>query len=135
MMKNGTFLAGFLSFALVSVASAQSTVAPAGDGDHYTKSQLNKMVQEAHTPEQYEALASYYGQQQENYHQKAKEVHHEWVRQWSYNMSRFAKYPAPADSARNLYQDYVKKAAEAGAFFEKYSQLAQPAGPAMQQRM
>jgi uncharacterized protein YukE len=93
------------------------------------------MVQEAHTPEQYEALASYYGEQQESYHQKAKEVHHEWVHQWSYNMSRFAKYPSPADSAKNLYEDYVRKAAEAGAFFAKYSQLAQPADPAMQQRM
>ena len=132
MMKKGFFLGSILSFALVGVGSAQGTVASAGGGDHFTNSQLKKMAQQAHTPEQYGALASYYGMQQENYHQQAKEVDHEWMHQWLYNTSRAAKYPTPADSARNLYISYVKKAAEAGALSAKYSQLAELTAPSMQ---
>lgn len=134
-MKRGLFLGSILSFALVSVGVAQGTGASAEGGDHYTQSQVKKMAQEAHTPEQYKALASYYGNQQQAYHQQAKEEHSEWVRRNEITTSLYAKYPSPSDSARNLYQYYAWKASKAGALSAKYSQLAEPTGPATQQHM
>jgi hypothetical protein len=133
IIKGGFFLGSILSFALMSVGNAQSAIPSVGDGDHYTKSQLKKMAQEAHTPDQYRDLATYYWDQQNNYHQRAKAVHHEWVSQWQTTPYHPAKYPTPADAARNLYNDYVSKAAEAGALAAKYGQMAESVSPAAQQ--
>jgi len=41
-------------------------------------------------------------------------------------MSMAAKYPRPADSARNLYEYYMYKANKAGALEAKYTNLAAP---------
>jgi hypothetical protein len=135
MMKKSFLLGSVLSFALVSVASAQSAVASTGDGEQYTHSQLKQLVREARTRDQFEALASYYAQQQQIYRQQAKAVFHEWISQWQMSGSHFNKYPTPADSARNRYEDYVAKASEAGELFAKYSELAEPTPPSTQQQM
>lgn len=135
MIKKSFLVTSVLSFALMGVASAQGNPASAADGDHYNHSQLKQLEREAHTTEQFLALASYYGQQQQVYHQQAKAVFHEWISQWQMSGSHFAKYPTPADSARNRYEDYVAKASEAGALFEKYSELAEPTPASTQQQM
>jgi len=133
MMKKRFFVTSVLSFALMCVANAQGNFASTADRDHYTHSQLKQLVREAHTTEQFLALASYYGQQQQVYHQQAKAVFHEWIGQWQMSGSHFAKYPTPADWARTRYEDDVAKASEAGALFAKYSELAEPAPASTQQ--
>jgi hypothetical protein len=135
MMKRSFFAASILSFALASFGSAPSAFSQAGNGEHYTKSQLKRLAQDAHTPEQYKTLAAIYGTQQKDYLRQADEAKQEWLRRSQITTSLYAKYPRPADSARNLYEYYVVKASEADALSAKYSLLAEPIGPAAQQRL
>jgi len=130
MMKKGFLAASALSLILVSVGSAQGAVSPTEDGDQYTQAQLKQLAREAHTTEQYNALANYYEKRSKDYLQQAAEERHEWVRRSQNVMGLFAKYPRPVDSARYLYEYYFEKASEAGALSAKYSQLANPAAPA-----
>jgi len=97
---------------------------------HYTQAQLKQMARDAHTPEQYNALAGYYEKQQSDYLHQATEEKQEWVRRSQNIVSIAAKYPRPVDSARYLYEYYAYKAAEAGQLAAKYSQLSAPGVPA-----
>jgi hypothetical protein len=85
---------------------------------------LKQLVVNAHSPEQYEALASYYGGQRDSYLQQAAKANKEWV-QLSQNVtSHPSKYPTPADWARNYYEYYMSKASKAGTLEAKYSHMA-----------
>jgi hypothetical protein len=132
-MKGIFFATSILSIALVSTGSAQGSIPSAEDGDHYTRAQLKQLTREAHTPEQYRTLAGYYEKQHKDYLQQAVEEKQEWVRRSQNIMGVAAKYPRPVDSARYLYEYYVKKAAEAGLLSAKYTQLAEPAAPTTKQ--
>ncbi len=134
-MKGTYVAASILTLALIGAVTAQGSVAAAQDGDHVSKAQLKQMAREAHSPEQYEALAHYYDIQQQDYLKLAKDARHEWVLRLQMTTSFYARYPRPADSARNLYEYYLEKASKAGARSAKYSQLAEPSGAAAQQRM
>ena len=118
-----------LSLAFAGVGYAQGTVSSSETGAHYTKAQVKQLVLSAHAPEQYTALASYFGAQKTNYLQQAAEEKKEWV-QLSQNVtSAAAKYPRPADSARNLYEYYMSKATEAETLEAKYSRLTASNAP------
>ena len=125
-MTRSLIAAGILSFALAGAGSAQGTASSGEIGTHYTQAQLKQMAREAHTPEQYRALVSYYGTEQKDYLQQAAEEKQEWIRRNQNTMGVAAKYPRPVDSARNLYEYYRYKASEAGELAAKYSQLAAP---------
>ncbi len=118
------------TLALATLGSAQTTASSPGSGTHYTQAQLKKLAQDAHTPGEYGALASYYGQQQQYYLAQATDEKQEWARRSANIMLTAAKYPRPVDSAHYLYDYYTYKAAEAGQLAAKYSQLAAPANPA-----
>jgi hypothetical protein len=135
VMKGTYVAASILTLALIGAVSAQGLVASAQDGDHVSKAQLKQLAREAQSPEQYEALAHYYDIQQNDYLRQAKDARHEWISRLQFTTSLFAKYPRPADSARNLYESYVEKASKAGALSARYSQLAEPSSAAAQQRM
>jgi hypothetical protein len=116
----------FLSLAFACVGYAQSTASSSETGAYYTKAQLKQLMNSAHTPEQYTALASYFDKQRADYLQKAEERRKKWV-QLSQNVtSAAAKYPRPADSVRNYYDFYMHKAAEASTLEAKYNHLASP---------
>jgi hypothetical protein len=125
-MKNNILAASVLTLALVTAASATALASPADNSSQPTSAQLKQMAKDAHTPEQYTALAQSYGQLQKSYLDKAAEEKQEWDRRSQNVMSIAAKYPRPVDSARNLYEYYSYKASEAGALAAKYSQLAAP---------
>jgi len=108
------------------VANAQVAASSAENGTHYTQAQLKQLARDAHTPAQYSALAVYYGNQQNDYLQKAAEEKQEWIRRSQNAVSIAAKYPRPADSARYLYEYYTTRAAESGQLAAKYSQLPAP---------
>jgi len=129
-MKRILIAAGILSFALAGVGSAQETASSAANGTHYTQGQLKQLVRDAHTPKQYRTLADYYAGRQNNYLRQAEEEKQEWVRRSQNIMGVAAKYPRPADSARNLYEYFTYKASETGALAVKYSQLAAQEPPA-----
>ncbi|WP_263354728.1 hypothetical protein [Acidicapsa acidisoli] len=126
-MKQSSVTACILSLALATLGNAQGTASSKQTGEHYTQSQLKKLVNEAHTPDQYDVLAHYYGNEQQSFLQKAADEKQEWARRSQFTTSISAKYPRPVDSARNLYEYYAYKASEAGVLSEKYLRLASPA--------
>jgi hypothetical protein len=89
------------------------------------------MVAEAHTPEQYKALASYYSARRDDYLQQAAEAKKDWELKSKGVTGRIGKYPRPMDSARSFYEYNMSKASEAGALEAKYSQMAAPGTPAL----
>ncbi|MGA2850891.1 MAG: hypothetical protein ABSE46_17975 [Terracidiphilus sp.] len=134
-MNGRIVVAGILTFAFVGVGTAQGAVGAGGDDSHVSQGQLKRMAREAHTPEQYKALAVSYEVAQKDYLKQAAEAKQEWIRLTPITGSLYAKYPRPADSAKNLYECDVEKASRAGALSQKYAQLAEPAGNATQQQM
>jgi hypothetical protein len=126
-MKNSLLAASILTITLVTAAASTGFAMPPDKSSQPTSGQLKQMAKDAHTPEQYTALAESYSQIQKSFDAKATEEKLEWDRRSQNTTSLYAKYPSPADSARNLYQYYAYKASEAGALAAKYSQLAAPA--------
>ena len=128
-MNRNLFAACILSLAFAGVASAQGTASSTETGAHYTQAQLKQLASNAHAPEQFKALANYFGKQHEDYLRQATEEKKEWERRSQNIMGVLAKYPRPVDSARYLYEYYMYKASENGALEAKYSRLAGPNAP------
>ena len=134
-MNGRIVVAGILTFAFVGIGTAQGAVGAGGDDSHVSQGQLKRMAREAHTPEQYKALAASYENQQKDYLKLAADEKQEWIRRSPITGSLNAKYPRPADQAKNAYECYVEKASKAGALSAKYAQLAEPASATTQQHM
>ncbi|MGD0547925.1 MAG: hypothetical protein ABR991_08890 [Terracidiphilus sp.] len=90
---------------------------------------MKQLAADAHSPQQFKTLASYFGVQHDDYLKQATEEKKEWERRSQNVTGVLAKYPRPVDSARNLYEYYMYKASEAGALEAKYSQMANPSTP------
>lgn len=129
-MKTIVFAICLVSLSFVSGASAQQAASSVDESGKLTSTQLKHLVREAHTPQQYETLASYYEQKQLSYQRKAAEEKQEWVRRSQNEMMLAAKYPRPVDSARYRYEYYEASAKEMGALAGKYRQMADQATPA-----
>lgn len=132
-MTRNLLAACYLTLALAGVGNAQGAATSPENGAHVTKAQLKQMTHDAHTPDQYAALANYYSAQQKSYMQQADEEKKEWDRRSQNVEGVLAKYPRPVDSARNLYEYYMYKASEYATLEAKYSQLASPNRPATTQ--
>ncbi len=113
-----------VTLALTGVGNAQGATSSSQSGTHFTKAQLKQMLRDAHTPEQYKALASYYDEQSKSYLQQAADEKKEWERRSQNVQGVAAKYPRPSDSARNLYEYYMYKASESTSLEANYDQLA-----------
>jgi len=129
-MKRNLCAVSILTFALAGIGSAQAATSAAASGAQYTQAQIKQLAQNANTPEQYSALAGYYGTQQQDYLRQAAEEKQEWMRRSQNVVSIAAKYPRPVDSARYLYEYYAYKASEAGSLAAKYALLSAPGTPA-----
>jgi hypothetical protein len=125
-MNRNPFATSILVLALAGAAGAQSTASSAENGVHYNRAQLKELTLNAHAPAQYAVIASYYGERHTDYLRQAAEEKKEWMRRSQNSAGTFAKYPRPADSARNLYEYYMYKASEAGELEAKFSRLASP---------
>jgi hypothetical protein len=109
-----------LAFALASgIARAESANAL-----NYSRSELKKMVRDAHTPEQYRVLTSYYRMRQQQF---ANQAHDEivWFARRSMNVSLpAAKYPTPLDSSRNRYEYFDYEAQQMSRQAAHYESLS-----------
>jgi hypothetical protein len=101
------------------VAHAQPTSAP-----HYTHSELRKMIQEAHTDQQYKVLASYFRSQQQTFERQAQAEKVEWDRRSQNVTGAVAKYPRPVDSSKNRYEYFTYEAQQMGQQAAHYESLA-----------
>jgi hypothetical protein len=114
--------------ALTAVAAAAIPSQVGEVSQHLTASQAKALAKQAHTPEQFGALAGYCGQMQSTYLQKAADEKKEWERRSQITTGLSQKYPRPVDSARNLYEYFMAKASEMENLKAKYSQMAE-SGP------
>jgi hypothetical protein len=105
------------------LASSSTTAS----GVHYSRTDVRRLTKEAHTPEQYQALAGYFRDQQQQFQQQANSEKLEWDRRSQNTIGVASKYPKPADSARNLYQYYAYEADQKGKLAARYEDLAQSA--------
>lgn len=119
MLRRIAIAALFASLSLsLSVARAESD-SPV----NYSRSELKKMMRDAHTPEQYRELACYYQERQQEFEQTA---HDElvWFARRSMNVSlAAAKYPTPTDSSRNRYEYFNYEANQMGKRAAHYESL------------
>jgi len=94
---------------------------------HYSSSQIRRMVRTARTAQQYGTLADYYEVQRRMYVRKAAEEMHLWADRSEMMTPLSEKWPRPVDSARNLYEYYLYKAARSAALCARYNKLADAA--------
>ena len=111
-----------LTIALAFVVGAQSSAQPSNTA-RYSKSEIKQMVHDAHTPEQYQALAQYFRSQQLADEQQAQSEKTEWERRSQNVTVSAAKYPRPVDSSRNRYEYYAYEAQQMGQQAEYYEGL------------
>jgi hypothetical protein len=90
----------------------------------YSHSELKKMIGEAHTSEQYKALATYYRSQQKAYKLKAADEMDLWVRRNEIMGSLYEKYPRPSDSSRNRYEYFTYESHQMNAQASHFEDLA-----------
>jgi hypothetical protein len=103
-------------------ARAESSTSP-----NLSRTELKKMMREAHTTEQYMSLASYFRWRQQQFQQQAHDELVFWA-QRSMNVSLAAvKYPAPVDSSKNRYEYFTYEAQKMGAQAAHYESLSAPA--------
>jgi len=112
----------FFLISACGVASA-ATLTPAD----YNRAEVQKMVREAHTAEQYRQLAEYYRWQQQEFEERARAEEHEWVRR-VFQVSIPEKYPRPEDSSRYRYEYFSYEAARMNSLAAHYFVLAAEPG-------
>jgi hypothetical protein len=105
------------------ILTAGVALAEAPARSNYTHAEIQKMIRDAHTPEQYRELAEYYRWRQLNYELEAHGEKHEWIRR-TFDVTVPAKYPTPGDSSRNRYEYFTYESSKMGALAARYSMLA-----------
>ena len=96
--------------ACMAIALAAGSAAARADSStpvKYSKTELKQMEQTARTPEQYEALASYFRSRQQDFRQQAQSEVPLMAWRSQFTFSLYAKYPQPYISARNRYDYFM----------------------------
>jgi hypothetical protein len=107
---------------VVLAAGLAFAESPANVGSGH--SNLHQMIREAHTPQQYQQLASYFKAQQQTMEQKAQVEKAEWQRRSQNTASAAQKYPRPVDSSRNWYEYLAYEADQMGRQAAHYESLS-----------
>jgi hypothetical protein len=130
-MKLSNIVSVVLAFGMaVPLLAENSNPVASQESVHYSKAELAQLRKEAHTPEQYRALAVYFDHRKRSFQEQANQEKKEWERRSQNVGGPAAKYPRPVDSARNLYEYYDYEAHQAGALQAQYERLAESAGVA-----
>lgn len=72
-----------------------------------SNAELKQMERNARTPEQYEALATYFRSRQRDFREQAKSEVPLMAWRSQFTFSLYAKYPRPYDSSRNRYDYFM----------------------------
>jgi hypothetical protein len=104
-----------------------ANVARAESSQNLSRPELKKMVQSAHSPDQYQELASYFRWQQQVLKEKAHSELAEWDRRSRFVGGLAEKYPRPVDSSRNRYQYFCYEEQKMGQKAAHYEQLMETA--------
>lgn len=126
-MKFRPWAIGLLTVSLISLASVGHAEGGSPDALPYSTAQVRKLARQAHSVEQYTAVADYYAMRQRIYARKATEAMHLWADRSMMITPLSEKWPRPVDSARNLHDYYAFESSHSAALFAKYSALADAA--------
>jgi hypothetical protein len=110
----------------VTALSLLAGTASAESSQTLSRSELNKMVAAAHSPEQYQELASYFRWRQQVFKDQAHAELIEWDRRSQIVGSIAEKYPRPVDSSRNRYEYFryeEQKMGQKAAYYETLSDV------------
>ena len=118
VILKATFLTAVLAVS-VNLAQSEPTNTP-----HYSKAQIKQMAQEAHTAQQYRALADYFRGQQQKFDQEAQSEKKEWERRSQNTTGLAQKYPRPVDSSKNRYEYFKYEAEDMNQQASRYESLA-----------
>lgn len=120
-MKNSLCILLLLALSVSTTCLASGEPSPAV---HLSHSEVQKMIREAHTPQQFEALAAYFRTQQQGFEKQAQSEKQEWERRSQNVTGPAAKYPRPVDSSRNRFEYFnyeARQMAQQTAHFESLS--------------
>lgn len=98
-------------------------------GTQYSHAEVQKMIRDARTAQQYQTLATYFRARQQALEQQAQSEKVEWDRRSQITAASYQKYPRPADSSRDRYEYFtneVQQMGEQAAHFENLSANVQP---------
>lgn len=109
--------------AIVLLVACGVAFAEAPSRPNYTRAEIQQMVRDAHTAEQYRELAEYYRSQQLSFELRARAEKHEWARR-TFEESPPGKYPSPEEASRRRYEYFTYEAAKMGLLAARYSVLA-----------
>ena len=108
----------------VAAGNPAQTPASVRQPVHVTERQVTILARKAHSSEQFRELARDYAELQTAYLRKAADEKREWDRRVQLSSGSSAKYPSSVDSAHQLYDLFVYKAALMGRRAEMCKQLA-----------
>ncbi|HEV2576625.1 MAG TPA: hypothetical protein VGU25_05390 [Acidobacteriaceae bacterium] len=94
----------------LAVLPLNAAVRPASAITSCDDGSLNKLIRNAHTPEEYQLLAFHFRCEEALYRDKAAAVVVEWNRNNAVAGGPGRKFPVRTDSARDLYDYYSHKA-------------------------
>jgi hypothetical protein len=114
---------------LLIVLAAGVAFAQAQTNAQYSHAELQKMIADAHTPQQYQALATYFRSRQQVLEQQAQSEKLEWDRRSQITAASYQKYPRPADSSRDRYEYFTYEAQQMSQQAAHFESLAAPAKP------
>lgn len=111
-----------LACTLSALGLAQSPANPAAN--FASGSGMPPQIKNANSPQQYQALASYYRQQEKSFRDQQAAEKLVWEQRMQNTTSTAQKYPRPVDSAHYLYDYYGYKADRSAQQAAHYEQLA-----------
>lgn len=121
MISKKHFMVTLAAFALLAcTARAESS-------QTLSRSELHKMIATAHSPEQYQELASYFRWRQQVFQMRAHEELVQWDQRSQIVWSIAEKYPRPVDSSRNRYEYFSyeeQQMSQKAAYYEKLLDVA-----------
>ncbi len=110
---------------IAAIACAATFISPASIAQpttpHYSHHELKQLIRNAHTPEQYQALAAYFRSEEKLFNDKAVAEKVEWDRRTATVVGPEIKSRS-VESARNLYEYYAYEAAQMDTLAAGYEQ-------------
>ena len=114
---------------LLIVLAAGVAFAQSQTSAQYSHAELQKMIADARTPQQYQVLATYFRSRQQVLEQQAQSEKLEWDRRSQITAASYQKYPRPADSSRDRYEYFTYEAQQMSQQAAHFESLAAPAKP------
>jgi hypothetical protein len=109
---------------LFAISAGYAMCAQTTNNRQYSQSEIRQMIHDAHSAEQYQAIASYFRSRQQSFEQQAQSEKVEWGRRSQITSGPAEKYPRPVDSSKNRYEYFTYEAQQMGQQADHFNSLA-----------